>query len=329
MINYIKNFLSLENDTVSFPWGVAQRARHCGSIGSLFEKAVYNLANIRGASYRAPNISDKKNKSYCKSATMSVYDCFKIFLFESGKSKSVDDQRVIINADFEFEVIGEITETREEMLQLMITAAIEGYEDQLASGEIKYNNTDCGRKSNPIQNIKKGVRDYALKSYGYNVKFDCKSCVGTLMSQLANKEYNPYTIDDIAIQTGISRSMVKLAVNSSFFGGRANPWSDAFASIEYTERAAMLFILNSNDKYTDLIGDIKEIRNITGLAKDSSVYFKQERKVIECIEEYIRDRSGRVFTVHDGGYCDINLNRSDLEEYVYNNTGFKIIIEVE
>ena len=147
------------------------------------------------------------------------------------------------------------------------------------------------------------------------------------MAQCAGIEWNPNIIDVISNESGIERKLVKAAVNSRFFGGRLSERSSIMENLSIVEQSKLL-LLHFNATFNGIKQTIKNIRKKTGLDRDFSVYFRKEREVIEVIEQYIRSKGGRVFTIHDGGYCDIELNKAELEEYVYSNTGLRLHIEI-
>jgi hypothetical protein len=324
----------INRDIIQFSCGKKKREELCGSLGSKLGVAFFDIANLSD-SYMSSNICGENRKPYCKTANIAPRDLFAFYQY----TEHPEDERVMIKEDltgpsksknkknWKFIWVKPITETDEEILNILITWLTNKFQDELTEGEFNYSNTSCDRKYHPLQNMPSTVRNGVFKSKGYDGKFDVKSCLPTTMGQVAGEEWDVNTVDYIAEQLGVERKLAKLAVNSSFYGATLTAFSSVLRLLDFND-ACTVQLIRVSPIFMNTKKKINRIRKATGLDKDFNAYFRVERQIIECIEAYIKAKGGRVFTIHDGGYCDIELDRADLEEHVFNQTGFRLQIEV-
>jgi hypothetical protein len=63
-------------------------------------------------------------------------------------------------------------------------------------------------------------------------------------------------------------------------------------------------------------------------AKDKwNIYFNLERQCLDHIQTYLTEHKVKSFLIHDGWHTNKSINITDLENYVYNNTGYLVTIE--
>jgi hypothetical protein len=59
----------------------------------------------------------------------------------------------------------------------------------------------------------------------------------------------------------------------------------------------------------------------------AGVYFDLERKVLNSIRDYLDNTNNKYFLEHDGFVCEREINKEDMSNWVYINTGYEIQLD--
>lgn len=321
VLNILKS-IDISQDIVEFKLSSKAR-REFGSLGSIFGRQIHRVCNLAQSGYRAPNICQAEEESYCKTATASLSDLFVIIL------KHLKDERVILDKQKkEYVLTTELT--NEEIREELLSIKIQQYKEFVDSGcNIEdYKETSCGRIYHPIQNEKKSLRNAVVKHFGFTKDVDVKSCMPSIMLQhVLDEVYDYNTIDDIAKETGIERHIVKKWINSRFYKGRPESIkSEVFKDFQHDWKILTNLKLKTCKKYRDLV---KKINKVNRIVKEEYCYFKLERLVTNCFYDFINARGGRTILIHDGFYTDIDFSLKELEYYIQEKTGFQLKLDQE
>jgi hypothetical protein len=245
------------------------------------------------------------------------------------------------------------------------TSDFERYQDELTSGEFKYNHTS-NRQYHPIQNLPKRVKRPALAKFGYKYHYDIVCCAPTLLLQYARSlgfttatpNMDLYLVDRTRVRDDISKDCnipveyVKRAITGLFQG----------AYLSHNEQTRIIMDLEGNHIYIDALksnkficglreeiklmwqsitptmtreysdkqksnGDFR-VKPITGRQK-ARLYRELEEQVMLVIKKYLKRTSNLHLLEHDGWSCREVIDPIELRTLVRTTTGYVIDIDWE
>lgn len=247
---------------------------------------------------------------------------------------------------------------------IVVEVAQEDHKEELTTGNFEYND-QSNRLWHPLQRYRKHYRTQILNDYGYLHDYDIECAAPTLIHQYAQQlgmdQYlfaiRRYLADRTAIRLELAQAMdldpaaIKEIINALFAGARiANnkDHSDIYHILNGDQ--ARIEYLKQDPFITELRNDIKicweyitptiarrtkkqpngkdRLLAITSKQK-WNVYFELERSVLNSVRNYLDDNQVRYFLMHDGWICDKEVDRTEVIEYVRNQTGFDVKFEYE
>lgn len=241
--------------------------------------------------------------------------------------------------------------------------AKEDFSDELTTGNFNYTQKKgFPRLIHPLQNMPVKPRNQLLKENNFVYEYDIVCCAQSLILyhayQLGTGEWLP-TIDDyinnrkdhrqtLAKELETDVNTIKKIINAMFCGAYISKnykYSSIYKLLDYDD--AKIDYMKENEWLQNLRQEIKLcwqhikphypqfIRTSkTGkqrhqlYAKDKwNIYFQLERHSLDYIKTYLAQQNIKTFLIHDGWYTDQPIVIEDLQQYVYNNTGYFINIE--
>ena len=236
--------------------------------------------------------------------------------------------------------------------------------DDLKTG--KFNYTDkSNRLWHNLQNVKSDIRTEVLRDNGFLWHYDIECCAPTLIHQWANMQpdatgevrfalehylKNRHEVREaVSLALNITVKQAKTLLNALFCGARLG------ANRDY----ALFWVLDGdydkvraaqkNEYLTALRADIKacwdeiepslpkrtktkngKTRKLPLNSKAKwSCYFDLERRVMREVRAYLKQHDGKHFLIHDGFATSFELNTSDLEQHILNQTNFVVRLEAK
>jgi hypothetical protein len=147
----------------------------------------------------------------------------------------------------------------------------------------------------------------------------------------------------------VDDKFAKTVLNSLFCGAQvgAGPYFALFRLLgTYTRIEA----LKDDEFITSLRADIKQVwkyieptlTKITKVNKAGktykvrlspkrkwNLYFSLERKVLDCVISYLKEKSNKHFLEHDGWATESKIDVQELQKVIFQKTGFRVVIEEE
>jgi hypothetical protein len=210
----------------------------------------------------------------------------------------------------------------------------------------------------PLQSVKKEHKKRALESNGFVYHYDIECCAPSLILQYAHhcglEEYLP-TIrnyiknrkeirEELAIEAELSEKQVKVLINALFCGARLGKNSDFALSRLVNNDKAVIEFLQQHPFIVELKKEIaicwdfikstlERRRSAKGRllpinSKEKwSIYFSLERRVLNEVAKYLRNKNIGHFLEHDGWSAVKDLDLVELTSVIKSTTGFNINIE--
>ena len=202
-----------------------------------------------------------------------------------------------------------------------------------------------------LQNIPRPDKSRLWCEWGLPYNYDISTCAPHVITQLAQKAGIP----DLAIGPVLSYLDDKTVMRSKFTSILECSSSDAknvITSLFNGARISESPFTAICEKYgKDAVKRLKADRDVMLLYKavnrmwpwiermngktyrggkaKSALYYHHELQVIDCVISYLKARSIRHFTEHDGWRTEVRLDVDLLERHIFNSTGFKFTIEEE
>ncbi len=241
--------------------------------------------------------------------------------------------------------------------------AVEDFGDELKTGDFNYTEKkDFPRLMHPLQNMPVKPRNKLLTDNDFTHEYDIVCCAQSLILFYAYKlgtgQFMP-TIDEyinnrkeiretIAKDLEVNVMTIKKIINAMFCGAYISTnlkYSSIYKLLDYDD--AKIVYMKENKWLQSLKQEIKQcwdyikphhkeyIRKTKNgklrhqlYAKDKwNIYFNLERQCLNHIQTYLTEHKIKSFLIHDGWYTNKSINITDLENYVYNNTGYLVTIE--
>jgi ribose 5-phosphate isomerase RpiB len=234
------------------------------------------------------------------------------------------------------------------------------FSNELETGQFNYNEKS-NRLWHNLQSLKSHYRRPIFAEYGYEYNYDIQTCAPTLIMQysrqLGNDLWMPALqryIDDktkererLSVDTGLDIKTVKVLINALFCGAKVG-YGEYFQISELVNHDRSIIEFLKQDQYiTDLRNDIKTcweyiIPEIprrrdakTNRLKPISpkdkwhIYFKLECEVMTCIRKFISNNNQlKCFLEHDGWVCNQELDTISLNQYILEQTGFDVKLDL-
>jgi hypothetical protein len=241
--------------------------------------------------------------------------------------------------------------------------ASKDFSKELETGEFNYTEKpNFPRLIHPLQNMPVKTRSQLLTDNNFTYEYDIVCCAQSLILYYAYKlgtgEFMP-TIDEYihnrkAIREKIAKDLeinvmtIKKIINAMFCGAYISTnlkYSSIYKLLDYDD--AKIMYMKENAWLQSLKQEIKQcwdyikpnhkeyIRKTKNgklrhqlYAKDKwNIYFNLERQCLDHIQTYLTEHKVKSFLIHDGWHTNKSINITDLENYVYNNTGYLVTIE--
>ena len=234
---------------------------------------------------------------------------------------------------------------------------------ELSSGQFQYHE-QSDRLWHPLQRYRRELRTRILEDEGYRHHYDIESAAITLCLQYSQQQAEPMDLwlesleqlrsqkdlvrQRLAEDVGCDIKTAKLIITALFGGAHiaARPDGSIYQYLGYDR--ARLELLRTSKWIQQFRSDlqilwqsmrsefpVRTIKTRQGYERRLPVrpsdkwrlYFRLERLVMASIREYLDRRSVRYFLIHDGWASDQEIDRSDLEQWVYADTGYRIRID--
>jgi len=236
---------------------------------------------------------------------------------------------------------------------------------ELQSLEFEYKDKS-NRYWHHLQSMKREVKAEFWSAHGLPFNYDIAACAPTILLQLANeKGISPLIAEPIESYladrngfrmhvgsiTGLSIQESKQLINSFFNGATLamTPWCKAYADhgpsvvsaliedkkvrrLRVAIRALWIHIRRGEmvDRTRNgLTTKVRQRLNVRTAKNKWTIYFKQERRVLDTIIDYLRNKGIKHFTEHDGFRTNSQINVAELEQTIFLKTGFALTIEEE
>jgi len=232
----------------------------------------------------------------------------------------------------------------------------EDFVKQLTWGIFDYSEKS-NRSFHPLQFKSSVERTEILDKYGYQHHYDIDSAAMSLLVQNCYQttrisrelealddyscpDYKYSLRSDIATDTDCTTAQVKLVVNSVLQGGKLTTYAESKLFQQLNYDYALIKRLQENPTLTEIRDDIKlmwrNLRPSFNLPKGvilsgrhkSQRYRELEQLVTNSIKKYIRKNysGARTFWIHDGWCMDVRLDIREVEQFVFNQTGYHVSI---
>ena len=237
-----------------------------------------------------------------------------------------------------------------------------------AQQQYDLNNIEYQEKSsrywNPIQNIRREIRNTFLARAGMTEQYDVECCAQTLLYQTYLRLDKPPLMmiesyisnrtavrNKIAEDTGISRSVVKQLLTAMNNNSRlqAHRQCSTFHLVDYSEtlvdaynnHPTVVYLRTEMSKMWRAIGDtmldrelittasgIERRVTINGRMK-STLYFSLEKLVMDIAYEYLTNNNKRFFKLHDAFITEPITTQqvTEITEAIKQQTGYNIKLE--
>lgn len=242
--------------------------------------------------------------------------------------------------------------------QVIYNFCMKEYGEQLSSLNFIYKDKS-NRLWNPIQNFNKENKKFILAENGLGYNYDIECCAPTLILQhsqhLGNdlwlEALNEYLCNKHEVRTRISNELeldskqVKILINALFCGARIGN-SPQFATYYLLDQDTAKITWAKQDPYMiQLRQDIKTCweyiqPNYPMRYKDNrklpmssrqkwSIYFQQERLVLNQVCDYLNQSGNRCFLEHDGFVTEHKINEEELRNYIMDRTNYSVNFKLE
>jgi hypothetical protein len=243
--------------------------------------------------------------------------------------------------------------------------AYKEFGDELSNRQFNYEDK-ANRLWHPLQSIKRAYKKPILAEAGLKYHYDIQCCAPTLIHQHAQKQQDPmdlylfalrrYLKERTDIRQELAREMetdlriVKVIVNALFCGARIGHNPDFAISQLLNNDPARIEFLKQNEFIKELVSDIKTCwlyikpsmarRSITNRNNQEQMlpinsrekwmrYFELERQVVDAVRTYLDRTNNQYLLEHDGWACLREIDRHELENYIYEQTGYRVTLDVE
>lgn len=241
--------------------------------------------------------------------------------------------------------------------QIVAEFCVRQFNNELEAQQFTYEDKS-GRLWHPIQNIRRDFKRQVLSNANLKHQYDINCAAPSLILQFAkqkgmkhpgefiqayidNKEAIRHHIADIA---EIDIKTAKVIVNALFCGARlsANPNAAIYQLLGYDR--ARVMVLQDDAFLTCLKEDIKMCwvaiepsvgtiyyekcgrmrKKAMNSKRKWGVYFDLERKVLDAARKYLKLTENGCFLEHDGFAATEQVDLSELENYIEQQTGLRV-----
>lgn len=248
----------------------------------------------------------------------------------------------------------------------LTTKIINRYEDQLETGDFKYNKTS-NRQYHPIQSLPRAIKELAMQKYGYNYNYDIVCCAPTLITQYARKlgfktptpNIDLYLSNRTQIREQIAQNYsmpvkaVKTAITALFQGAFLSFNRETRIYQELEGNARYIQCLKDDSFVTELRNEIKcvwhqisptlprqysdkkkknsdefKLKRVSGRQK-AQLYRELEEEIMKEIEKYLKRNNHTYLLEHDGWRSRDMIDPIELRDLVRTKTGYLIDIDWE
>jgi hypothetical protein len=247
---------------------------------------------------------------------------------------------------------------------LVVDSFEQHYSAELSSQSFEYKN-QSNRYWHPLQNVKSLYRSGLLAKHGLTHQYDIECCAPTLILNLSRELGNDLWLSAlqnyiknrsairafIAKDIGISTEVVKRIVNALLAGAYIShsPSTDIYKMVQGDH--STIELLKQHHYLTRLRADMRasweyineslpqryvEIKSTKSSysrrvplnsKRKWAVYFQEERRVIDCLKQYLSENNNNCFLEHDGWTCARELDISHVQEYILQHTGIRLKLE--
>lgn len=248
----------------------------------------------------------------------------------------------------------------------LTTNIITRYEDELETGNFKYNKTS-NRQYHPIQNLPKAIKTQAMQKYGYNYNYDVVCCAPTLITQYARKlglktatpNIDLYISNRTQIRELLAQSYsmperaVKTAITALFQGAFLSFNKETRIYQELEGNTRYIQCLKDDSFVTELRNEIKtvwsqisptlprqysdkkkknseefKLKRVSGRQK-AQLYRELEEEIMKEIEKYLKRNNHIYLLEHDGWRSRDMIDPIEVRDLVRTKTGYLIDIDWE
>jgi len=238
----------------------------------------------------------------------------------------------------------------QEKISKNYTDLVDEYKDQIYSGTLEYRHLS-NRFFHELQNIPRDTRRQELDRIGVKYHYDIQCCAPTIIyqysRQLGFKRATPI-LDCIINERKESRSLladvcrideqvIKQIILGILQGGRISPRleSKIYTDVLKYDTSAV-YRLNQEVIFKHLKKEFFHMwcvikrhhkwHKLTPKNK-SRIYRQLEEQIISSINKYLKRRSIGNLLIHDGWSQTHRLDVNDLEQYIFKQTGFSVIVD--
>jgi hypothetical protein len=239
------------------------------------------------------------------------------------------------------------------------------YGEDLANRSFTYEDKS-NRLWHPLQSVKRMYKKPMLAQAGLKYHYDIQCAAPTLIHQHAQQQQDPMDLwlfalrkyitnrtevrNELAQALEVDSKTAKVLINALFCGARIGNNPDFALSQLLRNDPAKIEYLKQDKFISELREDIKtcweyitpsmsrraivDKNNRTRMLPISSRekwtrYFELERQVLNQVVDYMRSNSMSYFLEHDGWASDSEIDLNELSDYVFENSGFRVIFERE
>ncbi len=239
------------------------------------------------------------------------------------------------------------------------------YEKDLRTGDFQYNDKSS-RLWHNLQSVRSDFRTESLKDAGYHWHYDIQCAAPTLIHQWSQRQ--PESTGEIRFalehylqnrhevraqvceELNVDVKQAKTLINALFCGARLGANRDYalfwvldadYDKVRAAQKSEYLSSLRSDIKacWDEIEPSLMKRTKVNKHGKTRKLplnsktkwmcYFDLERKVMNVIRTYLKGQDGRFFLIHDGFATSFEVNTKTLEELIYEQTGFKVILDVK
>jgi hypothetical protein len=205
------------------------------------------------------------------------------------------------------------------------------------------------RLNHVLHHIPRRLKQEFWCLHGLPFDYDVSTCAPQIITQLAVKAglsvlliptvlsflQAPATIrEEMAKILGVDEHTAKQLVNGLFNDLQISmsPYGVLFKTygdngINQLKKSAAISALHDEIKRAWKRIAYKTGTKLSGGKRKSEVYRAQERKVLDVVSQYLKQTNNPCFLEHDGWRTQKQVNVLELEQTVYNATGFKLNIK--
>jgi hypothetical protein len=234
----------------------------------------------------------------------------------------------------------------------------EKYAAQLSGSEPIEYIEKADRLWHPLINLKRDIKAAVFKGYldfDYDISAAAPTILFQLMSQLLPDEdmklaypaiyhytqHKQEVRDAVAADTGIEPLLVKKLITGVFNGIHLSPHytCNAYAWLNYD--TDLLNTFKEQEHIKGLIADVKklwprltifynlrrafynEVKPVDK-KKKYSIYFREERRIMDCVRRYLDAQRVYYLLEHDGFRANREIDLLELVQYIKEQTGYEI-----